>query len=88
LRSRRQKILLESEEPEELLSEREAGKERKGHIVKVSASLKLINESEFIAGSIRFFFQLIIQYYSLFETQLSFSKVILNRQFREFYVVT
>jgi hypothetical protein len=40
---RRQKILLESEEPEELLSEREAGKERKGHIEKVSASLKLIN---------------------------------------------
>jgi hypothetical protein len=34
------------------------------------------------------FFQLIIQNYSLFETQLSFSKVILNRQFREFYFVT
>ena len=34
LRSRKQKTQLESEEPEELLSERLAGKEGKGHIEK------------------------------------------------------
>ena len=34
LRSRKQKTQLESEEPEELLSERVAGKEGKGHIEK------------------------------------------------------